>query len=344
MVFLKGHIIRLRMGNTMNKKLVNEVNCDPIYTIESMSKIKYGFLRAPFARSIHDNIERHFYSGKTISHYTDIHGLYGIIESGGLWLSDHRFLNDPKEFEDGRELTIGILDRLSKEIKCSGFVQVLLKTILELKQYKEKPLFVCSFSKDEDSLDQWKTYGSNGQGISITFYNKRSSGLSHFCSPPVLFLGEVVYDDNEKEKLIYSKIQAFFKEYNVDFSDGKNLVDDDWVKEMSTYLAHDFINFKNKDYAPEKEIRIAVSHSHLNSFSGMNHRVVKGRIIPYITSKDIYDNVFKECIGTDKLPIKEVRVGPRSDQYITIKSIEQYLNNKGYTDVKVIKSDVPYRG
>ncbi|BCB61392.1 hypothetical protein HaloA020_20930 [Halomonas sp. A020] len=49
-------------------------------------------------------------------------------------------------------------------------------------------------------------------------------------------------------------------------------------------------------------------------------------------------------MGTNKLPIVEVRVGPAVNQDMTAKSIQEYLKYKGYEGGQVIKSDVPYRG
>ena len=39
----------------------------------------------------------------TILHYTTLEGLKGILESGSLWASDIRFLNDIQEFKSGKK-------------------------------------------------------------------------------------------------------------------------------------------------------------------------------------------------------------------------------------------------
>jgi hypothetical protein len=283
------------------------------------------------------------YSGDTISHYTDLCGLYGVVESGGFWLSDHRFLNDTEEFENGRKLTIDLLQILEGKHRYNNFKEVLIETRSQLESYSEQPYFICSFSKKPDSLDQWRSYGGNGQGISITFDNTRKS-LSHFFAMPILSVNKVLYDDSEKKKLILRTVRRYNKEYLVDL-EYENYIDiEHWSDHLTRQLAMEFINFKHSEYVSEQEIRMAVSSCHLKHFQGIKHRVGKDRIIPYITSKDIYDESFEKRLGTNKLPITEVRIGPTVNQEMTARSIEMYLINKGYGGVKVIKSNVPYRG
>lgn len=312
--------------------------------IPLLKECKFGVLRARFNLSPkHFDMDLFFYTGETISHYTDLNGLYGIVESGGFWLSDHRFLNDTEEFENGRKLTSNLIKLLISKQRHANFIVVLAETIKQLEAYSEQPYFVCSFSKKSDSLDQWRSYASNGHGISITFdYTLKS--LSHFFAMPIISVNKVIYDDKEKVKRILRTIRNYKKEYIVDVEHSNSIDLENWGSELAKHLALEFINFKHPEYYSEQEIRMAVSSSHLNHFKGIKHRVGKDCIIPYITSKDIYDESFEEHLGTDKLPITEVRIGPTANQDMTAKSIEEYLKYKGYDSIKVIKSNVPYRG
>ncbi len=313
--------------------------------ISDPKECTFGFLRAQFNRGSpkHFDMDLFFYTGETISHYTNLGGLFGIVESGGFWLSDHRFLNDTEEFENGRKFTNNLLEKLGGKKTYIHFKDILLETASQLENYCEEPYYVCSLSKKPDSLDQWRSYGGNGQGLSITFDNTRKS-LSHFHKMPILSVSKVLYNDIEKLKLILRTIRRYKKEYFVDLEYGNPIDTEDWSDQLAKHLALEFINFKHPEYASEQEIRMAVSSSHLHHFQGIKHRVGKDSIIPYITSKDIYNESFKKLLGTNKLPIIEVRVGPAVNQDMTAKSIKEYLNHKGYEEVKVIKSDVPYRG
>lgn len=299
--------------------------------INNPKECKLGFLRASFNKEAakHFDMNLFFYTGETISHYTNIWGLFGIVESGGFWLSDHRFLNDAEEFENGRRLTNSLLKKLVDKSRYACFNDVLLEAISQLRSYSEDPYFVCSFSEKPDSLDQWRSYGRNGQGISITFDNTKKS-LSHFFAMPIITVSKVIYSDSNKIKLLLRTIRRYKKEYSLDVECGNRVDVEDWGEHFAKHLALEFINFKHPEYASEKEIRMAVSSSHLHHFQGIKHRVGKDCIIPYITSKDIYGESFIKHIGTDKLPIIEVRIGPAINQDMTARSIEEYLVCKGY--------------
>jgi hypothetical protein len=307
-----------------------------------------GFLRAKFDfehMAKHFDIDLFCYSGSTISHYTDLNGLFGIVESGGFWLSDHRFLNDSEEFENGRNITRKILDKLATKKRHYAFSEILKKSSCFLGSHKEKACFVCSFSKDPDNLDQWRAYAGGDQGISITFDNTRKS-LSHFFIMPIMTVSKVIYDDKEKTKIIIRILKKYEDEYKTDKRLDNHIDIDDWAEEMSKQLTLNFLNFKHHAYESEKEVRVIVASSQLKYFKGqkLKHRVGKDRIIPYISSSDLYDDQFYKHFENKLLPIKEVRVGPTVNQEMTILSIEEYLMEKGYNQTKVIKSILPYRG
>lgn len=315
--------------------------------LKSPKECQFGFLRAQFDteyKSKYFDADLFFYSGKTISHYTDLGGLFGIVESGGFWLSDHRFLNDSEEFENGRKLTMAILENLSEKTCHQDFSDVLKATNKYLSKYREKACYVCSFSKDPDCLDQWRSYAKNGKGISITFDNPQKS-LSHFFMMPIMSISKVIYSDQEKSKRLIATIEKYESEHKTDKQHGNPINTDDWASEMAKNLSLEFMNFKNAAFESEKEVRLVVSSSHLNHFKGLKFRVSDDRIIPYLDSSDLYNNDgFKNIIKEELLPIIKIHVGPTANQEIMIKSIEEYIKARGYTNVKVVKSKVPYRG
>lgn len=312
----------------------------------SPEQCQFGFLRAGFSPSrspYYFDQDLFYYSGRELCHYTDLNGLFGIVASGGFWLSDHRFLNDTEEFENGRNLTKMILKDLSKKPRYRAFSEVLSETCRFLEEYREEAHYVCSFSSESDSLEQWRAYGQNGQGLSIVFDNERKS-LSHFFVMPIMSPTKVIYDDKKKTKIILRTIKKFKQEFLVDIDYGNPIDIEDWSEHLSKVLAVEFLNFKHPAYSSEKEVRLIVSGSHLHHFKGLKHRVGQDRIIPYVTSKDLYNESFYDHADTESLPIKEIVVGPTTNQEITARSIEEYLGNQGYGDVVVSRSRVPYRG
>lgn len=315
---------------------------------KEIDDIPFGFLRARFGQTYkykHFDMDWFYYQGAEITHYTNLSGFFGIVESGGLWLSDHRFLNDSEEYHNGRLLALEILTKLTIKSKFSTFRNVLVATADILKNIEEKACYVCSLSMAKDSLDQWRAYSSDDHGVAITFNNSNNGkGLSHFFIMPIMSVSKVIYDLRTKTKILLGTISKFATEYNEDIRRGNKFAEDDWARELASSLSLEFINFKHPSFVSEQEVRLVVSHSSMHHFKGLAHRVGKGRIIPYLNSADLYDESFYERLEITHLPIKEVQVGPLSNQQVTIRSIEEYLANKGFTHAKVHKSSIPYRG
>jgi len=313
--------------------------------LKSPKDCQFGFLRAKFDfehRAKHFDTDLFFYSGESINHYTDLKGLFGIIESGGFWLSDHRFLNDSEEFKNGKNLASDILEALSNKKRHKEFSLILAEACKFLNSYEEQASYICSFSKDKDSLDQWRSYANDGKGISITFDNTMRSS-SHFFIMPIMALSKVIYNDKEKSKIILRTIRKFKKEYLLDIEHENSIDIKEWGSQMSEYLAVEFMNFKHPAFESEKEVRLIVDTHYLNHFKGVKYRVSEDRITPYLTSKDLYNDVFKKDNGNFLLPIKEIHVGPTANQEMAIRSITEYMRSKGYKEVKILKSSVPYR-
>lgn len=304
-----------------------------------------GFLRAQADSSYklkHFDIDTFIYQGSELAHYTNLNGLLGIIESNGLWLSDHRFLNDSEEYHNGKLLVLKLLDRVLNKKRYHHFKKILQDTINELKEMKENIYYVCSFSTQKDNLDQWKGYALNDDGIAIVFENNTNQqSFGHFCMLPMMTPSKVIYSDLVKCKILLRTIRKYAFEYKKDKNEKryeKNL-DEDWARELAKHLSLEFINFKNSSYQSESEIRLAITGRWIEEFT-LKHRVSNNRIIPYINLSEEYT----KHMNNEKLPIKEIIVGPISKQNIMIKSIEEYLKNMGYNSVKVTKSQVPYRG
>lgn len=273
------------------------------------------------------------YRGSRISHYTGLEGLYGIIETGGFWLSDHRYLNDAEEFENGRKLTQSILKRMMKKERYRLFFDILQMTFKHIGSYSDRAYYVCSFSLDADNLDQWRAYARDGQGISMTFDN---SAPNPFFDNPVMNVSKVIYDDRQKSKIIITILRRYAQEFVRDLKAGHAIEDETWASQISEQLVLRFMNFKHRAFASEMEARMIVATSSLQHFKSIKHRVRCDRIVPYIESRDLLHD-------SSKLPLLQVCVGPTANQELTYQSIRTYLKNIGYGDVSVIKSTIPYR-
>jgi hypothetical protein len=133
-------------------------------------------------------------------------------------------------------------------------------------------------------------------------------------------------------------------EFRKDLIHGYPVDEDDWAEELSSALSLEFMIFKNSAFTAEQEIRLIVSESHLHHFKRIIHRVSGSRIVPYISSSDLYNEGFLKNYGSKQFPIAEIRVGPTANQAVTIDSIKTFMSNNGYANVQIAPSAVPYRG
>jgi hypothetical protein len=143
---------------------------------KNIDDIPFGWLRARLGKTYkvkHFDMDWFDYQGAEITHYTNFSGFFGIVESGGLWLSDHRFLNDSEEYHNGRILALNILTKLGPKAKFKTFRNVLVAAADILEKIAEKACYVCSLSIAKDSLDQWRAYSSDDHSVAITFNNSQ---------------------------------------------------------------------------------------------------------------------------------------------------------------------------
>lgn len=281
------------------------------------------------------------FRGRELTHYTSIKGLFGIIESGGFWLSDHRFLNDSEEYHNGRKLVLHIIGRLLDKPRHHLFRNVLDRAVELLENEREPAQYVCAFSTRPDSLDQWRAYAPGEQGVALTFDTEPGAPVSHFIIPPAMGLLRIVYSDDHKAMLLTRTIARFSREYTMDHAAGETPDDAAWARWLASALAMDFITFKHASYESEAEIRMVVTGDGAAHFKAIHHRVTHNKIVPYLISADLYE---ARLGGQLQLPLKEIRVGPTATQQVTLRSIEEFLKHTGYGHVPVLESAIPFRG
>ena len=314
--------------------------------------LKLGFLRAEYAshRATYRILgEKWFlYLGSTLTHYTNLAGLIGIIESGGFWLSDIRFLNDAEEFHHGKKLASNLLKDLVAKSRYKSFFQILEASIEKLHEPQSQTYYVASFSLDADSLGQWRAYSAGTDGIALVFNNEfANKGISHFATLPVMHHTLAIYDDQIKKRILLATTNKYLTEFQRGVTAGGYGTDstDVWAMHLTGSLSTNFASFKHRAFHAEKEVRVITHSSQIaNHFDGIKHRAVEGRVVPYLSSSDLYNESFYKAFGSKKLPLQEVIVGPIANREVTIDSVKIFLANSGYADVKVRPSIVPFRG
>lgn len=277
-----------------------------------------------------------FWVAKDFCHYTNLQGLIGIVENNELWLSDHRFVNDELEYEYGKQLALSTIAEMANSegnAEFSGFLQNLL---ISIQKPSGRGIYIGSMSLSPDKLDQWKGYGNSSESICIKFagdFELWNAGNSH---PTHIQQQAVIYDEGEQARLIGAIIQIF-----KDHFDEFRQFDYPFLNNLTWLIESQFILFKHPEYASEDELRLTIANlNHILKNKKPRHRIAKGMVIPYISTKYISKDVNPPL---NRLPIREIIVSPTSRPDL-LESVKVFVANMGYTDVQVVGSRIKFRG
>jgi hypothetical protein len=303
---------------------------------------------------------------KTVYHYTSAESLRGIIENGELWLTNTRFVNDITEcralwqrenlFREG-ELTNSFVQESwdSRIRKCE-------ERGLSASR-EDAVLYIASFSKAKDSLEQWRAYGGFCIGFDVS---KMICRRFTQC--------KCVYKESEIHDWIIEK--STLDEWRGDCLN-------DQTKRMAARALLDLASkkYKSSHYKSEREVRITAYSNHTWGFYANSpglfvkdppihfrkHRAYKVPV-PYVkffvpfadTEPKSAEGIQGEApvevkrrklkeeaeMSRELLPITEVWIGPMAhqEQEQAKLACEIMLCERGYENVPVIASKIPYRG
>ncbi|MDO9528354.1 MAG: DUF2971 domain-containing protein [Syntrophales bacterium] len=291
------------------------------------------------------------YSG-TVYHYTSAEGVAGIISNHEIWMSNTAFMNDTTELrtlQDDRSI-----------LKDSDFTNEHVKLAWHNMQHRrsfDTNYYMASFSRANDLLEQWRAYGSYCIGFDSKKLRMRKGVSLYRCLYTAKDISKWILiregkegwwntlEKNEKELLAFSLI----------------------------YIAS--MKYKNTHFKNEKEIRLIAISNHNWVYDNsptmyendlpihVRRHPVYGFPVPYVkffieqdstgyvrkvkeNEMEMKARKLKEegIEGRKLLPIKEVIVGPVAYQKEAKAACEILLAEKGYKNVKVSVSSIPYRG
>ncbi|MBZ9974206.1 MULTISPECIES: DUF2971 domain-containing protein [unclassified Mesorhizobium] len=260
-----------------------------------------------------------------LTHFTTLPGLLGIVENRCLWASNVSFLNDRRELQHGISAAEKVLRDFATAQKKQIFAQIIDEVIIELKKAKLPDTYATCFCKAHDLLSQWRGYGGRVQGVSVTFNGKQLDSLfrSHGGIPM-----EVIYDkqrtvDRMRRSIVtFSGLADLLREKDVD------KIRFELIRRLPKLVPR----FKDDGFSEENEWRFVIQKE--NDFEHVRFRDADGVLVPYLE--------VAVPIGK-RLPIKRVTVGPGKNQELTMRSVQLFLEAKGYERVPVEPSAVPYR-
>lgn len=279
-------------------------------------------------------------------HYTDLNGLIGILSNKGFWLSDARYLNDAEELYNGASLSISLISSALQKNRFNQFNLILQNTLENLKLEKYPGHYICSFSLIGDSLEQWRAYANNENGVCIEFDLSKKTKFPHFNCQPRYHTQKVIYNDDIKKRILWSTIIRYKNEYLHDLKKFQPCdITEAYIHFLTFSLSSVFVNFKNNAFSNEQEVRIIDSSKKLDFYSQKRYRVSGGMIVPYFCTYESKLTEHDNIMRPDNLPIKKIIVGPVNHQKSKMDSITNFISDCGFDEpIQIIQSNVPYRG
>ncbi len=283
-----------------------------------------------------------------IYHYTTQSGLLGIINSGEIWATHFRHLNDTEELHHARKL---LLKRADVTIRAE--VRQPVTQALEGLDDPNFNLFVASFSEDPDSLPQWRAYAAAGPGYALGFRLRDVQLPDHFK------ILKCIYDEPEQRRKADEILTGIAKELPRDVPDG--VKPQPYAHAITAFaLIKDALAFKHLAFEHEKEWRI-VSKSMMDDPPSYKEIPVPGGIL--LTPRPNREEVpldFREGKSgiipyrrvplrytRDCFPLAEVVVGPCPNPKQSCDAVRSLLVSRlgdwTRNGVTVRPSKIPYR-
>lgn len=270
-------------------------------------------------------------------HYTTQAGLLGILKNKVLWASHIHYLNDRKEFWHAFDVAHEKIRERFRQTSDLSETQKLEVLGTALDRLKHANVFVGSFSKDGDSLSQWRAYGGDGNGFAIGFSRTELKRLAKING---WRLGSCVYDLKEQIDKISSLIDS---KMATDFETGRISSNPTNPNEIYV-LTPDFEEFSNKiskiaplvkhsAFRDEREWRLVADGP--AKIDRTHHRPGRSMLIPYCE--------FPLAIDEHLNCITHITIGPTPHMELSERSLSSYLHSNGCEKVLIQKSEIPYR-
>lgn len=275
-------------------------------------------------------------TGDLLYHYTTAAGCLGIVETGTIFATDCRFVNDTRELKHGLDtiasamLTERLAGSTASDQDAIRSLLRWLRDFMDSEPIKVAPYIAC-FSAKDDQLSQWRGYGSNEVTFSLGF--DREAMRQHLSKPNREYttrLLQVEYDESKQRELFENVLWPAGRVAYIRSGSG-SLFFAGRALEAAIACKHD-------GFSEEEEWRIVVPIRGLGiNPKGPEHFHVRNGIqVPFI-------RVALAESGS-QLPLVRVRYFPGGDGGGEVEAgLSAVLQKYGYPDVEIRASRIPFR-
>lgn len=307
-------------------------------------------------------------------HYTDAAGLLSILSSHTLWATSSYFLNDRQEVRLGGDLFADRLRRLAAE-SDDAWAEALAERMSDAREGGDLPIkstfFILSASQSGDSLAMWRLYGGVKESYAI--------GLDPHADLAVLATGEeattseaqlgltitdnrellrrmmwkpVRYRAEEQQALVESvaeQIPPHLATMRDQRPNGRRTLGDlpPEVADLLTEITETMLLIKHEGFVDEREARMSFvlwrTPGTAIQSDIVRYRATAYGIAPYVAVTGAGASANLVTCQANRLPIKAVSISPSPSGVEAEISLESLLAARGYADVPVLRSAIPFR-
>lgn len=260
----------------------------------------------------------------------------GIVESGKIWASEVKYLNDADELT---HLAAWIRSEVAvRSDRCKGPEREIMdqfQTWSRERLTNGHMLFVTAFTENGNLLSQWRGYCPFGKGVSIGFSQAKIAAVSQAAE---FSLGPCIYDSETQGRIVADIVDGVVEE---GLRQGPTT-----AKHASQCYYHVFEELeplilrisalvKNRSFKEEKEWRL-VSPIHTNfAVDPIKYREGSTMLIPYLEIPLHW--------GADEVDIEHLYIGPTPTPNLSLTSAARYLR-KHVNCPRISNSMSPFRG
>lgn len=272
-------------------------------------------------------------------HYTSFGGLLGIVESGSIWASDIRYMNDSAELKHTADL---IRTEVTRRTGAGHTKPDLLNQFLDWVTHRitnGHMLFAASFRSNGNLLSQWRGYSRHGKGVSLGF---KSENIRSYAEQQSFQIGKCIYSCERQEQLISQVIDA------VETLAKQHELECNATTRTSSY--HAIFELIESDL-----LRIAAILKHPSFQEEEEWRIVSPVITDYVKAPVLFregNSMLVPYIEFDlsesrrrSISLEHIFLGPTSNKTISMNSLAMFLAKNGTQPERGISyCQIPFRG
>jgi hypothetical protein len=245
-VYSMGMYKRRNVGNSSYAQVFKMIKPNIIYT---------SFYNR-FLDTYMNNYKRNDKQYETLYHYTKMEAAIEILDSGDLWLSNHKNLNDYSEISLAFDIFKAALRAMLYGINEPLYNQI----INQLNVYNIIPKYIFSLTRSEDSLCQYRSYGEIAVGFDPINLTEKTLGIGELL--------DVIYNEKEQYALIWKIVVSFFEIYDSKSKYLEPIIINDLFELIDLFSPM----LKNSHFEYENETRIIIRNDQINHITLRKYR------------------------------------------------------------------------